>query len=390
MKLTKYILLCFFLFEIHCKNIPFLNNAVLIPIRPVSIGIILTNFTCDQCICLTLQNSSILALNCYTNLTCQFFLSYPRTYKIQSLNNSRLYFLQNIFPNSSNSCCMSNTTLLLSKLQNATNTMISITVTTPRCLLIDNNGSLVTVEQTSSTPSYMDRLDPKTLTLQEHIPINALVSNIGYYQYKYYIGINSNYTISVFNHGVTNNSLNYITNINSLSSTMNGVRDMIFLNDGQTMIVASADNNRIYFYSLINNTNYTMTTYMSVNYQTPHGLYRVNDSFFYVAAWTGNSIYGYNYNKATSNWTQTLFVSGGNTNSNYGSHIMIDDCNRRWFTSYGYGIKIYDENGINLANWNLGSGYFDTLLLDNYIVLLSNTANSKIMRIDPQIVCDAN
>lgn len=390
MKIMSYIVFYFIFIEVHCKNIPFINNGVLVPIRPVSIGIILTNYTCDQCICLTLENSSILALNCYFNLTCQYFVSYPRTYKIQSLNNSRLYFLQNIYPNPSNPCCLSNTTLLLQKLQNSANNMINITITKPRCLLIDNNGSLVTVEQTNSIPSYMDRIDPKTLTLQEHIPINALVSNIAYYQSKYYIGINSNNTISVFTHGLINNSLNYINNIYSSTSAMNGVRDIIFLNNGQTMIVASADNNRLYYYSLINGTNYDMSIYTTVDYSTPHGLYRLNDSYFYVASWGGDSIYSYSYNQLTFNWTQTLFVSAGTSNSNYGSHITIDDCNRRWFTIYNYGIRIYDEYGNNLGNWSFGSGYFDTLILDNYVIILSNNANSKIIRIDPQIVCDAN
>ncbi|CAF1553457.1 unnamed protein product, partial [Adineta steineri] len=139
-----------------------------------------------------------------------------------------------------------------------------------------------------------------------------------------------------------------------------------------------------------NNTNYTMISTISLNYQTPHGLHRVNDSFFYVVSWDNPSLYAYNYNETTSNWTETLFVNATINSTIYGAHMTIDDCNRRWFTMYNYGIKIYDENGINLGNWYLGAGYFDTLLLDNYTVILSNSANSKVIRIDPQLQCDEN
>ncbi|UJR16663.1 hypothetical protein I4U23_003563 [Adineta vaga] len=386
---TIYIILCYFFLKIQCKSIPFINNAVLIPIRPILNTTRVSNMTCDQCICSSLQNSSILALNCYANFTCELFIRYPRTYTYQSMNNSRVYFPQNIFPNASNPCCMSNTTLLLQKLQNASNRMINVTVTKPRCLLLDDTGVLVTIEQTSTVPSYLDRFDPQTLTLLEHISINASVGNIAYFQQKYYIGITTNQTISVFTSN-GNNSLKYITNINSLVGfPMNGVRDIIFLDNGSKMVVASADNNRIYYFSLINNTNYQMTTYSSVNYGAPHGLFKVNDTYFYVASWSVPSIYGYKYIETTSDWTQTLFVSAPTTLT-YGSHVLIDDCNRRWFTVYDYGLRIYSANGISLGNWSMDKGYFDTLFLDNYVMILSNSANNKIIRIDPQITCDEN
>jgi len=47
-----------------------------------------------------------------------------------------------------------------------------------------------------------------------------------------------------------------------------------------------------------------------------------------------------------------------------------------------------DENENNLGNWNLGEGYFDTVILNNYVVILSNLLNSEIARIDPQITSD--
>ena len=86
---------------------------------------------------------------------------------MQSMNNSRLYFPQNIFPNKSNPCCVSNTTYLLNKLRSAVNSTIIKNITRPRCLLLDSIGLVVTVEEGSSgsSPSF-DRLDPVTLELQ--------------------------------------------------------------------------------------------------------------------------------------------------------------------------------------------------------------------------------
>ncbi|UJR17442.1 hypothetical protein I4U23_004337 [Adineta vaga] len=388
MRRSIYFLFCYFLIQIQCKNISFINNAILIPIRSKLNSTILTNLTCDDCLCLTAHNSSILALNCYENLSCEFYLRYPRMYKIQSMNNSRLYFLQNIRPQASIPCCMSNTTLLLRKLQNSSNRMISINVNKPRCIVLDESNSLVAVTHTNGVPSYFDRFNPQTLVRLEHIPINASVTTITYYQGRYYIGIDSNETISVFIKDGSTNSLRFITNIKApTSSAMSGVRDIIFVDNGQTMVVASADNNRLYFFSMRNQTNYQMTRYITVNYGIPHGLFRMNDSFFYVASWTVPSIYAYKYNETTLNWTQTLFATAP-PSTHSGSHVLVDDCDRRWFTISGYGIRIYNANGVNIGNWILGSGYFDTLLLDRYVVLLSNPENNKITRIDPQITCD--
>ncbi|CAF1406599.1 unnamed protein product [Adineta steineri] len=392
MEQIKYIIVFCILIQVNGMSIPFLNNTILTAIRPISLDIILTNYTCLQCICLALQNSSLIAFNYYPNSTCQFFINYPKTYELQSSYNSRLYFVQDIFPNASNPCCISNITFILEKLQKyyEYDIYISVDVPTPRCLLLDDDGSVVTIEQISDTASSFDRFDPETLSFRQQTVLGARPTNIAYFDYKYYIGWDVNNTISVFSNNYDNNSLRFITNIQGTTINMSAVRDMIFLNDGQIMVVASATNQRLFFFSLTNNTNYTMISTISLNYQTPHGLHRVNDSFFYVVSWDNPSLYAYNYNETTSNWTETLFVNATINSTIYGAHMTIDDCNRRWFTMYNYGIKIYDENGINLDNWYLGAGYFDTLLLDNYTVILSNTANSKVIRIDPQLQCDEN
>ena len=141
---------------------------------------------------------------------------------------------------------------------------------------------------------------------------------------------------------------------------------MIFFNNGQTMVVASAANHRLFFYTFSNQSEYTMTSKILLNYTLPHGLYRANDSLFDAISWANPSLYAYS------------------------SHITVDHCNRRWLTLFNYGIRIYDERGIQQGGWLLGGGYFDTLRLDNYVVILSNLDHSKITRINPQLQCDDN
>ena len=131
-----------------------------------------------------------------------------------------------------------------------------------------------------------------------------------------------------------------------------------------------------------------MKSYISLDYSTPHGLYRVTDSRFYVVPWNNPMIYEYNLNQTTSNWTQTIFVNPAVNTSIYGAHVTIDDCDRRWLTLHNYGIKIYDENGNSLGDLTGNGGYFDTLILDNYVLVLSHYGNSIITRIDPQVQCD--
>lgn len=70
--------------------------------------------------------------------------------------------------------------LNINKFQNSMNVNISINVRKSRCFLLDNNDSLITVEDTHSAPSYLDHFDPETLSLEQDISIDGRVTNIGY------------------------------------------------------------------------------------------------------------------------------------------------------------------------------------------------------------------
>ena len=200
---------------ISAIRIPLLQNATLIPISNASSAII-DNQTCDQCLCR--MNSSYLALNCFPNNTCQFFSTYPRTYTIQSISQARLYFLQQILPDPSQ-CCIPNTSYLINKI-NAAN-WTSISVSGPRCIVLDNHGYLVTMSTTNKT---ILRLSPTNLTIVNQSAPLAYSGNmrtIAYYSGAYYVGFDN--LIVVMN----SNDFTILQNITA--SVIQGARDMMFL-----------------------------------------------------------------------------------------------------------------------------------------------------------------
>ena len=118
--------------------IPFLSNVIFVPTYN-STSVTLTDRSCDQCLC---EANFYSILNCFPNNTCQLFVDAPRTYTLKPTPDALLYFPRQILPSASQSC-MSNDTDLLNRLSNATSTNGS--VNSPRCLVIDNHGYLVTV-----------------------------------------------------------------------------------------------------------------------------------------------------------------------------------------------------------------------------------------------------
>ena len=164
------------------------------------------------------------------------------------------------------------------------------------------------------------------------------------------------------------------------------------LNNGNTMVVASDNNNALLFFNRSNSTplEYSFSYQISVDYSSPHGFLRVNDTFFYVTSYTNNSIYSYTADSSNStSWTQTLLVDATPvTNTSGGTHLRIDECDRRWFSLQTNGIMIYDNQWNLIGNFSLtNSSLFDILITDNYVMYFSDNKSGRIIRIDPNINC---
>ena len=206
-------------------RVPFLPDVTFVPISNSS-STTMTSRTCDQC--LSDSNASHMIINCFPNDTCQFFVDASRTYRLQSNLNAFLYCPRLIVPNASESC-MPNNSNLLSRLNAAVSTYVSIP--DPSSLLIDDHGYLVTL---SVGAKPIVRFYPNNLTTVNQPPsptFTVASNNIAYDSGAYYVGF-SNYILVV-----DSSNMSQIQNISTNSSST--TRDMIFLNGGQQMIVAS-------------------------------------------------------------------------------------------------------------------------------------------------------
>jgi hypothetical protein len=284
------------IFHVSCLSIPRIDSVSLVPITPTNFTTLL-NATCYQCICLALANQST-ALNCFlNNNTCQLFDRVPIRHRLQPGAQATLYFTSGWVPNGSQ-CCMPDLQALLAGLNNATKLFRSQSI--PRGIALDNHGYLVNIQYDGNT---IWRLVSLNLTLVDQLPLSeSSVRNIASYENAYNVGTDFS-SIEV----VDSNTLTKLQVITH--PDMNGVRDVIFLRDGQIMVVSSTNNRKLLFFnrSSIAPFNYSYVYQISTTYQSPHGLRYVNDSFFYATSWDDNSVYSH----ATMNgvtWTEALFV----------------------------------------------------------------------------------
>jgi hypothetical protein len=375
-----FLFIGYLLLSIHLVNsipIPFIQNVTL------HTGYFenrsqLINGTCNKCLCMSPFSYS--AINCYPNNTCQLFSTFPISYRIEATPGGRLYFPQQSFPNASQ-CCMPNINYLLNKLKMAT--MIFTSVLNPRDAVIDDYGYLVTVEVGGNT---LDRFNPINLTEIDTVPLpNTQQMSIAYFQDAYYIApLNGAMTV------VDSENLTVLT---SIPTQINGIPGIIFLNDGQTMVVTDLAGNRVVFFNRTSLVpiQYNISFYQYTNFNAPYGLWRVNDSFFYVTSYTQNSLYSFSATSIYKPWIQTLVLPSINTNGQGGAaRVTIDECGRFWSTFEINTIFIHDQQGQYLGNWtipNPNSNIFDIKIMDNYLIYLTDTNMSQIMRFDPGFEC---
>ena len=356
-------------------QIPFLPNVTFVP-KYNSTSVTLINRSCDQCLC---EVNSYSILNCFPNNTCQLFVDAPLTYTLKPINNALVYFPRQLLPDASR-CCMPNTTDLLNRLSNATPTYGS--VNSPRCLVMDNHGYLVTV---SPTGKSIVRLYPTNLTQIDETPLSLLGADpmaLAYHNGAYYVGFD--YHIMV----VHSSNMTILHTI--AVSELQGTRDIMFLNDGQQMIVTATYSNRLVFFNRSSPTshNYDFIGYQNMSCQGPHGLFYVSDSLFYLTSWSNSIVCKYSNAGNATGWSETLSVTASPAPSAYGNHVSIDECDRYWLSLGGAGVQILDSHGVLLGSLHrTGSHIFDTLIIDNYVIYMSDHFGNQIIRLDLNTQC---
>ncbi|UJR36669.1 hypothetical protein I4U23_029386 [Adineta vaga] len=274
---------------------------------------------------------------------------------------------------------MSNTTDLLNKLL----TIIPIygRILNPRCLVFDNHGYLVTISLIDSTLVQFNATD-MTIIDQTNLSFNSS-KTLSYNNGNYFVGFRDRILV------IDSENLTEVNNITS--TNLIETRDMMFLNNGRTLVVTSTNNKYLLFFnrSSIISTDFYPVYEQSVSYTFPHGLLAINDTFFYATSWAYNTVYSYSAISGNNLWKESLILDGRSISTwSYGSHITIDDCGRFWYSLGPSGVVIYDKYGSFLGLLSFpNSMIFATVITDNYIIYLSDEKLNRTIRINPNIQC---
>ncbi|CAF1165860.1 unnamed protein product [Adineta ricciae] len=363
--------------SVNCRQIPHINNVFLQP-GYTSNSTTISNQTLSQCLCVS--SLSCPAVNWFPNGTCQVFYSFPPTYRIRSMTAARLYFPQKTYPNAS-LCCMPDINYLLNKLQSASVTLANIS--NPRDMLIDDSGYLVTVEMSLN---YLHRFNATDLTSISRTAIP------GYYQMT--VAYDQGVFYSTPNAGVLMNAINSTTLAPVSNISMALIKDprgILFLDKSQTMMITSNKNQSLLFFNRtsIAPPQYIYTYSQVVNNLSPHGVWYVNDSYFYVTSYAQKLVFGYSKNTTTGQWNEALIVNASMLTTSGGStNIVIDECGRLWVPQETNTVYIFDQQGVLVGNYTIpGLAVSFMKIVDNYIMYLSDCANNQIMRVNPNIQC---
>ncbi|CAF0794213.1 unnamed protein product [Didymodactylos carnosus] len=285
---------------------------------------------------------------------------------------------------------MSNVTVLLQNLQGATSVKTS-NITQPRCLIYDRvQNYIVTIEQ--KTNSTLKRFNATTLALIDQLSLGVSGNNLLFYDNSYFLSLANN-SIMVYN----SSTQSLIANI--YHSSITSPRDMIFIQN--FLIIANTGNAQLLFFQRYSSTNYTYLKQISTTAVNPHGLHYISDSLFYLTSWYNNEIYSFSQEQyfqfgpksqwtsmtAILPWTQTLLVPNPNSTLHGGDHVTIDDCQRGWFSFQNFGLKVYNSSWTNIADWRYVTNIFDMIFLDNYVMIMSDDNQNRLIRIDPAMAC---
>ena len=379
--ITCILLLCF-IADIDTISLPFISNLFFKPLNDFNNFNTLTriNRTCQQCLCDLLTsgwNQSYVALNCHPNRTCQFFTRFAATYSIQTTVGAALYFLQNQYPSTSK-CCMPNITELINrfKASTATNINLGLQLSVLGYDLVKANETVVV----GRNGAWMYRFGLSPLTWTRNTSIVNTSLSIALHNNQIYTASDGVPSIKVYD----DQTSNFLFSINH--PTLTKVRKMIFINNGQNMVVTAQDAQSLIVFDIHSSTNYTVQCILPFPAAGVHGLVQVNDTFLYAGSWNDRAIISYKYEN--SSWTARTLVSVNGTGT--GSHLAVDDCGRVWFIITDFGLRIYDSSGVEIANWNMATSssiLFDLLLLPDYVLLLTMRQAQQLIRYDPQVSC---
>jgi hypothetical protein len=241
MYVTIFLLL---LSKISGTLIPYIKDVYLeASTQPNLITTVLFNRSCQECLCqeVILNNTNNLALNCFQNGTCQFFQTFPLSYAVKSSPGNQLYFLQGIFPNAS-ICCISNITEILTRLQNAVPVTMNLTFQ-PAAFGYDRSAGSGEAAVNGWDLPIIYWFDPFTMEYIKNSTGNASLS-LTLYDNLTFTALDGT-PIVYLRDTHTNDYMGKIS-----YPSLEQVRKIIFINNGETAIFSTPYNNTLTFFTV--------------------------------------------------------------------------------------------------------------------------------------------
>ena len=252
MRTPPFYVLIALVVHVHGSALPFIRNVFLRPgeARDAN-GTVMFNGTCDECMCKVFNDDTTahsVALNCFSNQTCQVFLNFPLSYKLQDSVGARVYFLQGVFPSPSQ-CCMPNITELINRLKNTTPVVVPLSFA-PGAFGYDETepSEAVVMGLNSGDLYWFNPIDMTSLRNQT----SDFREKIALHNHSIFTGNDGDPTI----HVLDESNLAPVANITYPS--LNQTRKFIFLNNGQTIAVTTQCNHSVTFINVQSSTQYTV------------------------------------------------------------------------------------------------------------------------------------
>ncbi|CAF1248218.1 unnamed protein product [Adineta ricciae] len=343
---------------------------------------LMNQYTWSQCLCYSLANSSIVALNFYTlNSTCQLFTnvsSYP--FQIVKNSNVTTYLLKQL---TRYAPCCSNISWLMTQIQSAAKTLSMPSITS---LALDSINQRLGVVASAVLRSVS--LDSFAL-LNVSVGLAANSQTISYSQGLFYTGV---YPVTA-PFAFTIYSGQNFSKIGSMNFTGGGPQRIIWLfNDTLVCVLLQTNPSTISKANFYNWPSGTLVQSITLSITNAYGLGKApnNDTFVYITdGSTGGDVWQL---RTSAPYNFTLFALTTNATETPAS-VTVDGCNRVWVVYAKFGVRIYDLNSrALLMSWKLFPTYpllYDLVLSDQYQLYLADYSTGKLARYGSGIQCTA-
>lgn len=342
----------------------------------------------SQCLCRSqwIESMKIVALNYFSNGTCQMFgneFSSRTKFYLTNFSSSRVILLDETFLKRIQSICCANAPWVVTQLQRA-DTFRNVSIQEPYSFTMDPDRRLIFVTYQTNTSPYQQVFSVGSFASGRNSIARTRPQPALYHDGFYYVGTDPGNSTTVSQWYIYNSTLNRFSNISFPQGTP---QRAVWLANSSLMsvIVRRGRNSTLLVVNWLPSVSpfyYTLNRSIPIPVTSAYGLAKSpDDSFLYV---TGDSTTIYQL--STRTWIWSILVPSNNASGEIITALAVDSCGERlWVLFSGFGLRIYDRStGDELAAWDLSSSYptlVDMILTDDYELYLLDSSMSQMVHV---------